>query len=103
MDERKVHKVQLMVECERVEGDPKVRVYLSEVRKITWTQIKKVCNQAFVLIFRILVSIAITFIFGIWAIECAYLDRGYRAYGGECLLIVLVFFIAFKVSDFKKN
>lgn len=58
-------------------------------------------EKALSIIFRVLISATITLLFGVWAIECAYLERGYQAYGGECLLIIFVFYIAFKISGLK--
>lgn len=102
MRESKVYKVQLLVEREHPADDPKVRIYLSLVREsfwkdAIWPKIKDGCRWAIHMIFRILLSTAVTLLFGAWAIHIAYLERGYLAYGGECLLIIVVFLATFEV------
>lgn len=37
---------------------------------------------------------------GKWALYYAYLERGYRAVGGECCLILMVYWIAYKVMHY---
>ena len=44
-------------------------------------------------------TVGITFMVGEWAIEFAYLERGYRAVGGEYLLIPMVAWVAYKVIN----
>lgn len=43
---------------------------------------------------KLFYSFAVTFFIGKLAVYAAYLERGYHAYGGECLFIVLVFFLS---------
>jgi hypothetical protein len=44
-------------------------------------------------------TLGITFMVGEWAIDFAYLERGYRAVGGEYLLIPMVAWVAYKVIN----
>ena len=41
-------------------------------------------------------AIAVTFSIGCWAIHAAYLERGYRAIGGEYCLILITYLAAWK-------
>lgn len=108
MDERKVYKVQLLVEREHPTDNPKVRIYLSLVREnfwkdAIWPKIKGGCKWAIHMIFRILLSAVVTLLFGAWATHIAYLERGYVAYGGECLLTIVVFLATFEVLGLIKR
>jgi drug/metabolite transporter superfamily protein YnfA len=42
-------------------------------------------------ILKLLISTAISYVIGRWAIAQAYASRGYKAYGGEYILIMLTF------------
>lgn len=45
-------------------------------------------------------TLAVTFSVGRWAVCMAYLERGYRAVGGEYLLILAVCRIAWKAVNY---
>lgn len=107
MRESKVYKVQLLVEREHPADNPKVRIYLSLVREsfwkdAVWSKIKGCCKWVIHMIFRIFISLVITLPFGIWAINDAYLERGYLAYGGEYLFIIVVFLAVYNILRLKK-
>lgn len=44
------------------------------------------------------VSLVLTSIFAAYVIRLAFLERGYIAYGGEYLLIISCFILAFKLT-----
>lgn len=44
-------------------------------------------------------TVGIAYMIGTWAIKFAYLERGYRAIGGEYLLIPMVAWVAYKVIN----
>lgn len=49
-------------------------------------------------------SISVTYFIGEWAIDFAYAERGYKAYGGEYLLILFCFVISFRtIRKFFEN
>lgn len=103
MSERKMHKMLLVVEHKYLTEDSEVRIYLSKVQESRWPKIKRFYKKALYTIIRILVSVIITLLFKVWVIEYAYNERGYKAYGGEYLLIMWVFIIAYWITDYKKN
>lgn len=41
-------------------------------------------------------ALAATYLVGRWAVQCAYVERGYRAVGSEWLLIILVYLGTYK-------
>lgn len=43
---------------------------------------------------EILYSVAVTYMIGRWGVNMAYLERGYKALGGELLLIPIAYLIA---------
>ncbi len=45
-------------------------------------------------------TLAVTFSVGRWAVCMAYLERGYRAFGGEYLLIFAVCRMAWKAANY---
>jgi glucose-6-phosphate-specific signal transduction histidine kinase len=48
-------------------------------------------------------SFSVAYFVSLWAVSSAYAERGYRACGGEYLLIAAVFSIAYKaISQFFK-
>lgn len=44
-------------------------------------------------------TLGITYMVGEWAIEFAYMERGYRAIGGEYCLIPMVAWMAYKIIN----
>lgn len=60
------------------------------------TAAKKCAKRASRVMLRMLAAAGVTYLYAIWAIEQAYLQRGYRAYGGEYLIIPMVFYMVFK-------
>lgn len=95
MRESKMYHLSFALERKRNSKDTKDGLYMPEVRK--GFKVKRFCNKVIFLIFKILVSTAITFPCAIWAIEYAYIERGYKAYGGEYLFIAMVFYITFSL------
>ncbi len=41
-------------------------------------------------------ALAATYLIGRWAVQCAYVERGYLAVGSEWLLVMLVFWGTYK-------
>lgn len=99
MSDSKMHYVFIILECEYIPEDPEDRVCLSrlqqslEYKKPCQNTEKKFFRKALILVFKLLVSTAITFPYAIWAVEYAYIERGYKAYGGEFLFIAMVFYL----------
>lgn len=58
-------------------------------------------NQLFIrfllLVYRLCIAGAITYLCATWAIEFALLQRGYKAYGGEYFVIPIEFYTTYKV------
>lgn len=96
----KVSTMWIVLECECSAGDSKVRIYLSGLRESRWSKVKKACQKACIIVARILTAAALTFPIAIWSVRYAYLERGYRAYGGEWLLIIMVYLLCYKMLGF---
>lgn len=96
----KMSKMWIVLECECSAGDPKVRIYLSGLRESRWPKVKKACQKACIIVAKILTAAALTFPIAIWSVRSAYLERGYRAYGGEWLLIIMVYLLCYKILGF---
>lgn len=93
----KVCKMWLVVECECGAEDPKIRLFLPEVHKSRWPKVKNACQKALITAVKLLAAAAITSPFALWSVRSAYLERGYQAYGGEWLLIILCWILCFKL------
>lgn len=96
-NDSKVRKMWILLECECSADNSKVRIYLPGMRKNRWSKIKKACQKAFGIGIMMLTAAAITSPIALWFIRSAYLERGYHAYGGEWLLIVIVYLLCFKM------
>lgn len=105
MSDIKVHYVFIVLERKHISQDSKGRVRLPQLRKILEVKkIKKAFKRFFrkvmILAFKLLASAAITLPFAIWAIEDAYIERGYKAYGGEYLFIAMFFYLVYHAVFF---
>lgn len=47
----------------------------------------------------IVYTLSVTYMAGKWAIEYAYMERGYEAFGGEYLFIPMVAWLSYKVIN----
>lgn len=72
--------------------DSMVRVYLFDLKPEN-----RFFKKTMWFFLRLCGSAALTYLFALWLIEQAFLERGYCAYGGEILFIPLVFLIIFKL------
>lgn len=90
-------KIQIVKEYPCFTEDSMVRVYLFS-RKPENRIFKKTVR----FLFRLCGSALLTYLFTLWIIEQAFLERGYVAYGGELLFIPLIFYIIFKFLNQKR-
>ena len=90
---RNMHKVLLLVECEYIseDEDSKDRLYLSQVQKTRNPAARMRSTKASVITAKLILSGVMTAPFAAWSIIYAFLERGYKAYGGEYLFIIMVF------------
>lgn len=96
-DECIVCNVWIIMECQCLAEDSKVRVYLSKVRKSKWQAARRFIKKAAPHVIRLFGAIALTYLYSVWSIEQAFIQRGYKAYGGEYLVIPFVFYGIYKV------
>lgn len=101
MNDRKMYRLSAGVEHQCLTEDSKVRIYLSEVRskkKETWFE------KIVIAFLEVFYSLTATYFVGKWAIASAYAERGYKAYGGEYILIAFVLAGSFAlIHTFFKN
>lgn len=90
-DACKMRKMLFVVECQYISEDTKVRLYLSQVREVRNPVARLLQKKAAAAIARLVLSGALTAPFAAWSIIYAFLERGYKAYGGEYLFIIMVF------------
>lgn len=73
--------------------DSMVKVYLFNQKPV----MNGFFRKAIRFMFRLLGSATITYLFTLWIIELAFLERGYAACGGEFLFIPVVFYFMCKL------
>lgn len=89
-------RVWIVVECRRVPGCPGERIRLARERRRRWAVARRLAGKASWVMLRVLAAAWVTYLYAAQAMEQAFLQRGYRAYGGECLVIPFVFYGTFK-------
>lgn len=89
-------RVWIVLECRRIQGSPEDRIRLARVRRRQWAAARRIAGKASWIMLRLLAAASVTYLYAVQAIEQAFLQRGYRAYGGECLVIPFVFLGAVK-------
>lgn len=94
MSERKMYRLSTGLEHQYLTEDSKVRVYLSEVR-IQEEKRKTTFEKVILFGLELFYSFSVSYFAGEWAVNYAYMDRGYLAYGSEYLFTGLVFAISF--------
>lgn len=53
-------------------------------------------EKAVLFILKLFVAYSVSYFVSMWAIQEAYTERGYKAFGGEYILILTVFILAYK-------
>lgn len=86
-----MYKVLLVVECEYISEDSKGRLYLSQVQEVRNPAVRMYSKKASVISAKLILSGVLTAPPAAWSVIYAFLERGYKAYGGEYLFIIMVF------------
>lgn len=89
--ERNMCKVLLVVECEYISEGSKGRLYLSQVQEVRNPAARMHSKKASVIMAKLILSGVLTAPPAAWSVIYAFLERGYKAYGGEYLFIIMVF------------
>lgn len=87
----KVRRMLFVVECEYISENSRDRLYLSQVQEIRNPAARLFQKKAAVVAAKLILSVALTVPAASCAVIAAYLERGYMAYGGEYLFILMVF------------
>ena len=87
----KVRRMLFVVECEYISENSRDRIYLPLVKKIRTPAARLFQKKAAVIAAKMILSAALTVPAASCAIIAAYIERGYMAYGGEYLFILMVF------------
>lgn len=90
-DVRNMYKVMLVVECEYISEDSKGRLYLSQVQEVRNPAVRMYSKKASVISAKLILSGVLSAPPAAWSVIYAFLERGYKAYGGEYLFIIMVF------------
>lgn len=90
-DVSNMYKVLLVVECEYISQDSKGRLYLSQVQEVRNPAVRMRSKKASVIAAKLILSVVLTALPAAWSVIYAFLERGYKAYGGEHPFIIMVF------------
>ncbi len=98
MCECEMYKMWADMECQYLTEDTKVRVCLSMVpggKKETGKD--SIPERIVLLAIKLFFAYSVAYFVYPWAIQSAYNERGYEAYGGEYILVLAVFMFAYKM------
>lgn len=98
VDEGSVCKVWFIVEYKRAAADSKAGLYLPKMCKAGWPAARRLLGKTAAVGARVLAAAGVTYLCTAWSIEQAFLQRGYKAYGGEYLIIPFVFYGTYKAA-----
>ncbi len=87
----KVRKMLFVVECEYISENSRDRLYLSQVQEVRNPAVRMYSKKASVISAKLILSGVLTAPPAAWSVIYAFLERGYKAYGGEYLFIIMVF------------
>ena len=90
-DVSNMYKVLLVVECEYISQDSKGRLYLSQVQEVRNPAVRMRSKKASVIAAKLILSVVLTALPAAWSVIYAFLERGYKAYGGEHMQICISF------------
>lgn len=100
LDESRVCEVWLIVEYQCIKDHSKIGLCMSKMQKVWCKKGRRLFKRIVMLMatvrFRLFASAILTYIYAVWSAEQAFLQRGYKAYGGEYLAIPFVFWGAYK-------
>lgn len=91
-DESEMCEMWFVMEYQCTEEDSKVWLYLSHVWEDKWPIIREFLKKSALPVFRLLGTVGLTYLYLVWAMEQAFIERGYKAYGGEYLMAPFVFY-----------
>ena len=94
MRERKVYQMRKGLEHQCVAEDSKIRLYLSLVQGEVEEREDNAFEKAEVTVISLFFGFSVAYFTSLWVVPMAYAERGYQAYGGEYLVIVIAFLVA---------
>ncbi len=96
MCESKMHEVESGMEYQHITKDSEDGMHLSAVHEENCKRKKdSILQKIMLLMIKLFFSYSVAYFVSIWAIEIAYEERGYKAYGGEYILIIIAFIAAY--------
>ncbi|MGL5436622.1 MAG: hypothetical protein ACRDBO_14655 [Lachnospiraceae bacterium] len=106
---KRVQEIRVIAVPKYITEDGEIRLYLATSKKRVWPNLCAKIRQVgcwFLqirihrMLLRWLLIISVTTVVGIWAINETYQARGYWAYGGEYLLILIVLYGTYKILHY---
>lgn len=97
----RIHRVWVVVEYQRATRESRSRIYLSKTWKLRKKKIRNLFAKVVSIIntheFTLVFATVFTGMYAVWSIDQAFIQRGYRAYGGEWFAIPFVFIGLYKI------
>ena len=91
LDNSKRERILLNVEYHYVTRASGVGVYLISIPELKDSIPEKIA----VLIIKLFCSYSVAYFASLWLVQSAFMKRGYEAYGGEYILVVLIFLFSY--------
>ena len=97
----RIHRVWVVVEYQHATRDSRIRKDLSKAWKTRKKKVRKIFAKLVSIIntheFTAISAAILTGMYAVWSIDQAFVQRGYRAYGGEWFAIPFVFIGLYKI------
>ncbi len=90
-------RVWIIIEYPYVTGNFKVWIYFPQIRKSKQQITKRFLKKVAPYIYRLFGAVGLTYLYLIWVTEQALIQRGYKAYGGEYIIVPFVFYGFYKI------
>lgn len=101
MSEYKVYKMDNNLEWYYITKGAEVHLFMAPARNKAIKD--SIFERIVLLIIKMFFAYSVSYFVSIWAIQEAYNERGYKAYGGEYILIMAAFGLAYGlISNFFK-
>lgn len=97
MVKHRAYKLKNEMKGDFITKDSEARLYLLLIQDEPAKD--RVYESIILFIIKMFFAFSVSYFTAIWAIQEAYNERGYEAYGGEYLLIIAVFIFAYKAIN----
>lgn len=92
-------KNRIVVERKYLTEDARTEVYLEEVTENGREKLYLILKKVMEAMYLVYAGILITIPFAVFLCCLAYMERGYQGYGGEWVLVMIIFLVIIKIVE----